>query len=137
MPNFVLQYTNAGQLVEEKIESFSHLLARLDSIGPEFGHRHGVPYGVDLVRDEGGRLVIGVGNEQWILMFIPADEDNEPIVYSFGDPTETGRIRVYFGDVSLMSRKYLIARADALRAIQTWFDEGRLGDAVRWTETIY
>jgi len=138
MRDVVLEFANPNRcVIQERPASFSELLDRLTAIGFEYGALHGMPFAVDIVRLDLGRLCVGVGNGQWMLMFHPADEDNEPTLYSLGDVTEAGMVPFYFGDVSLMSRKYLVAKSDALRVLQGWFEDGELTDAIKWTNKIY
>lgn len=138
MSDVVLEYVDrTRRLIQEHPSSFAELLERLEGIRTEYSALHGMPFGVDLVRDGVGRMVVGLGNGEWFLMFHPADEDNEPTVYSLGHMQAEGAVSFYLGDASLMSRKYLVARSDALRVLQSWFEDGTLGDAVKWTDKIF
>lgn len=138
MNGVVLEFVDAGRkLAQEHLSSFSELLERLEGIRCEYGALHRMPFGVDLIRDGVGRLVVGMGDGEWLLMFHPADEDTEPTVYSLGNMQAEGAVAFYLGDASLMSRKYLVARSDALRVLQTWFADGILGDAITWTDKIF
>jgi hypothetical protein len=134
----VLEYVDVGRrLVREQPSSFSELLRRLEAIQIEYSVVHGMPFGVDLVRERVGRLVVGLSNGQWLLMFHPADAEAEPTIYSLGDVEAEGTVRFYLGDASLMSRKYLVPQSDSLRVLRAWFEEGVLGDGVNWTDRIF
>jgi hypothetical protein len=137
MKDVVLEYVDrTRELIQEHPASFTELLGRLESIRSEYSALHGMPFGVDLVR-ELGRLVVGLGDGEWLLMYHPADEDTEPTVYSLGNMQAEGTVPFYLGDASLMSRKYTVSRSDALRVLQTWFEDGILSDAVKWTDKIF
>lgn len=138
MSDVMLEYVDSERrLIQEHPSSFSQLLERLEAIRVEYGTIHGMPFAVDLVRNGVGRMVVGLGDGEWLLMFHPEEENTQPTVYSVGNIQAEGTASFYLGDASLMSRKYLIARSDALRVLQTWFDDGDLGDAVNWTDKIF
>ncbi len=138
MNRVVLEYPDKrGRLTHEYPSSITELLDRLECIRTEYGALCGMPFGVDLVRDGEGTLVVGLGDDEWLFMFHPVDENNEPTTYSLGNEYAEGSASFYLGDAGLMSRKYLIARSDALKVLKSWFETGELGDAVKWTDTIY
>jgi len=138
MNDVVLEYVDrTGRLIQEHPSSFAELRERLEDIRTKYSALHGMPFGVDLVRDGVGRMVVGLGDGEWLLMFHPADEDTKPTVCSLGNMQAEGTVSFYLGDASLMSRKYLIARSDAFRVLQSWFEDGSLGDAVKWTHEIF
>ena len=132
----ILRFGGANQgTFEEHPSNVSELMRRLDQIGKEYGQRLGIPYAVDLIRDGVGTLSVGLGDEQSILMFFSSSEE-EP-VYSLGNEQATGVCRFYFGDVTALSRKYLVPRSAADSVIREWFEFGTLGDFVHWTREIY
>lgn len=140
MGDVKLEYVDrARQLIREHPASFAALLERLECVRTEYCALHEMPFGVDIVRDGVGRLVcgLGMGNRDWFLMFHPADEETDPVLYSLGDTEKEGMVRYHLGEAGGVSRKYLVARSDALRVLQSWFENGTLSNAVNWTDKIF
>ena len=94
-----------------------------------------MPYAVDLVREGEGRLSIGLGNNEWMLFYY--SEDGEVVLNSLGNEEAEGTVLFYFGDHTELSRKYLIPSSDALEVVRTWFEDGILSNAIKWTEEIF
>ena len=70
-------------------------------------------------------------------MFVPADEEVDPVLYSLGNPEIEGSVRFFVGNASLISRKYLVPRDRAIASIRFWFEKNELGEEVKWTSAIF
>jgi len=147
MPGVVLFYGYPFEgKFQERPPSFEALLGRLDELREQYGPRLGIPYSVDLLRTEGAvpddpttveRLSVGLGDDDgWMLFWFPAEDAQAPLS-AVGDESAEGSVVFWFGDWSLLSRKYLVPRSAALEAIRAWFEEGVLSDVVAWTDQLY
>lgn len=128
----VIEHSDAGRgLLVERPRDATELLDRLAFLAAKYRPICGIPYAVDLVREE-GRLAVGMADDSWVLSFFPADGGSAR--NSLGNPAATGGTAFYFGDHTEMSNKYLIPRALAIDAVRQWCADGSLSAAVVWTE---
>ncbi len=143
----VLTYggTSKGDF-EEPVESFEVLARRLDEIALEYRSLLGIPFSVDLIRDNGmlrkdpsqcERLSVGLGNGLWVLFYLPVDEEKGSAKNSLGDPNAKGSVTFFFGDHTLISRKHLVPKQQAVEAIRQWLETGRIDGGMRWTSETF
>lgn len=92
------------------------------------------PFAVDVVIDEIGRMSIGL-DENTVLCYKSADIETQ--LTALGDLSAEGNVSFYFGDYSVMSRKYLIPYELALDVLEHWTETGKLSEKVIWTDKIY
>lgn len=92
------------------------------------------PFAVDVVIDEIGRMSIGL-DEDTVLCYKSADLETQ--LTALGDLTAEGNVTFYFGDYSVMSRKYLIPYELALDVLEHWTETGELSGKVIWTDKLY
>jgi hypothetical protein len=127
----------------ERLTDADQIVRRLQDIAADRRVSVGVPYGLDLLRDNGAclddptlveRLSIGVGNGDWLLGYYAGDGT---FLNALGDENASGIVTFNFGEWTEFSRKYLIPKEAALTAIRAWIQTGELTDAVRWTAELY
>jgi Immunity protein Imm1 len=136
MGTVLLRYGDVGRgEFEERPATFAELERRLEEIRNEYNRLLKMPYSVDLIRGGIGILSVGLGDGYWILAYHP--EAEEQSLTSLGDESADGDVLFFFGDHTLLSRKYLVPRESALSAVRTWFEEGKIGQDVRWTSKLY
>lgn len=131
----VLRHSKGGAgESEELVSDIQALVQRLDDLSREYEPIVRIAYAVDVV-GERGTMMVGMGQEGWMLSFAPKDDGE--VQNSLGDATADGQAAFFFGDHTLVSRKYLIARDDALNALEHWCSTGRLNAGVRWTSALF
>ena len=131
----ILQYCiNGYNIHEEKIESFSSLIIRLNEIKNEAADIIKGIFSVDIMIQDIGRISIGL-DDKCILSYTSADFDTT--LTSLGDESAKGQTMYYFGDYSLMSNKYIIQYEDALNVLEVWISNGLLSDSIKWTTELY
>ena len=81
-----------------------------------------------------GRLSVGLGDDEWMLFY--TSEDRE-VLNSVGNRHADGSVVYFFGDHTLLSRKYFVPKDKALSVIETWFHTGELNRAVNWTTELF
>jgi hypothetical protein len=119
----------------ERPDSFAELQSRLGRLSREYEDKLGMSFTVDLVREGGGRLSVGLGEHQWMLSYSP--EDDGPALNSLGDAGADGHVVFHFGQYTRLSRKYLVPRRSALEAVKAFWEHGALSQAIEWTEEIF
>lgn len=92
------------------------------------------PFSVDIVINEIGRMSIGL-DEDTVLCYKSSDLELQ--LTALGDLFAEGNATFYFGDYSLISKKYLIPYELALDILNYWINTGNLSDKVIWTDQIY
>jgi hypothetical protein len=131
----LLQYGDAGAGVStERPKSFDELKQRLSQLGNEYRTKLDIPYSVDLVIEGRGRLSIGLGDGEWMLFYTSEDGD---MLSSVGDRNADGSVIFFFGDHTLLSRRYLVSKDQALSVIETWFEKGEISHAIDWTRELF
>jgi hypothetical protein len=127
----------------ERPRTVDEVLRRIAEVSAECGKKHGLPYAVDVLVDNGRleedpssaeRMSVGVGDGEWMLFFYPGDGSS---LGSLGNRDAAGTIWFEFGDWTEMSRKYLIPKERALAAIKTWLETGKLGNELQWTMELF
>jgi Immunity protein Imm1 len=132
-----LIHSDAGRGdVEEAVTDFPSLLQALESLSARYEPVVHIPYAVDLVSDGAGRLSVGMGPEGWMLTYQPEDPDGLA-ANAVGDRSATGNTSFFFGDHTLVSRKYLVPKPRALHALREWWEFGRLDPALEWSNEIF
>lgn len=129
--------------IKESVAGAREVIDKVQAIGNEYRLKYNMPYGIDILVDNEQsrldpssveRMVVGVGDGEWMLFHF---SDDGAQMASLGNENATGTIMFNFGDWSEMSRKYLVKKEDALRALHVWLKSGRLGNEIRWTSSIY
>lgn len=110
------------------------LREQLQSIKNETADIFTAPFAVDAVIDEIGRISIGL-DENTVLCYKSADMETQ--LTALGNLSAEGNATFYFGDYSVMSRKYLIPYQLALDVLEHWTETGELSGKVIWTDKIY
>ena len=120
------------------VETFDSLVAAMDALARRYEPVCGVPYGVDIVRPAEGRLLVGMGADGWLVTFVPDSDDEASVsVTAVGDRAACGEATFYFGDQTLVSRKYLLPRSLALDVVREWWERGELSRHVPWTSELF
>lgn len=110
------------------------LREQLQSVKSETADLFTAPFAVDAVINEIGRMSIGL-DKNTVLCYKSADSETQ--LTALGDLTAEGNVTFYFGDYSLMSRKYLIPYELALDVLEHWTETGELSGKVMWTDKLY
>ena len=110
------------------------LREQLQTIGNETVNIFNAPFTVDVVIDEIGRMSIGL-DKNTVLCYKSADLETQ--LTALGDLSAEGNVSFYFGDYSVMSRKYLIPYEIALDVLEHWTETGELSGKVMWTDKLY
>lgn len=110
------------------------LREQLQSIKNETADIFTAPFAVDVVINEIGRISIGL-DKNTVLCYKSADTEAQ--LTSLGDLNAEGNVSFYFGDYSVMSRKYLIPYELALDVLKYWTETGELSGKVIWTDKLY
>ncbi|MDE6728593.1 MAG: hypothetical protein K2J80_11750 [Oscillospiraceae bacterium] len=110
------------------------LREQLRTIKSETADIFTAPFAVDVVIDEIGRMSIGL-DENTVLCYKSADLETQ--LTALGDLSAEGNVTFYFGDYSVMSRKYLIPYELALDVLEHWTETGELSGKVMWTDKLY
>jgi hypothetical protein len=141
--NIVLSYYYRGCGDHyEKPSSYVTLVQRLDELIREYNPRVGIPFSVDLMKDNGylaidpstaERLSVGLGDGEWILLYFPGETGGK-FQASLGDPDAEGKVAFFFGDWTELSRKHLVPRQQALEVVRVWFEEGVLSSVIEWSD---
>lgn len=132
----VLRHSDAGQgNVEEHPATFDALISRLAELSRQYEAIVRMPYAVDLVREGVGVLSVGLGTDEWMLSIF--DAEGEMIKNSLGDRAAIGETSFYFGDHTLISRKYLVPKDAALEVVRLWWEKGEISSAIQWTDEIF
>lgn len=92
------------------------------------------PFGVDVVIDETGRMSIGL-DENTVLCYKSTNLETQ--LTALGDLNAEGGAVFYFGDYSILSKKYLIPYRLALDVLEHWIETGELSGRVKWADKIY
>src|SRR5438034_1002750 len=105
MADVVLMYAGNGTPDGmERHAAWPALLARIEELRVEYSAYHGIPFSVDLAKDNGllaqdpstaERLSVGLGNGQWIICYFPGEKGGANL-YSLGDPEAKGSVIFYF-----------------------------------------
>lgn len=119
---------------KESVSSFSSLVDRVRTIGQEYSARVKMPFGLDLLAENGDRLSIALGSDHAVISRFSAE--HEDTITAVGDPDATGSTTFYFGDHSLMPNKFVISSEVAWKIIQEWCESGTLSCAASWTSQI-
>lgn len=110
------------------------LREQLQTITDETADIFTAPFAADVVIDEIGRMSVGLDKDT-ILCYKSADLETQ--LTALGDLTAEGNAVFYFGDYSVMSRKYLIPYELALDVLEHWTETGELSGKVVWTDKLY
>lgn len=110
------------------------LREQLQTIKIETADIFTAPFAVDVVIDDIGKMSIGL-DENTVLCYKSADLETQLTV--LGDQSAEENATFYFGDYSVMSRKYLIPYQLALDVLEHWTETGELSGKVIWTDKIY
>jgi Immunity protein Imm1 len=113
--------------------SYEEMVSTMEALARKYEPICGIPYSVDVVGPT-GRLSVGLGSEQWMLT---ASLNDGTVMNSLGDESAEGETSFYFGDHTLLSRKYLVPRELALKAVREWWEHGSLSPCILWTDRIY
>ena len=131
----VIEYCYDGYHdIRVDIDSFIGLQQQLEKIKKETMGIFTAPFSVDVVIDEIGRISIAL-DETTMLCYKSADLEFQ--LTAIGDLAAEGYATVYFGDYSIMSKKYLISYNLALDILDFWINTGKLSDQVSWTDKIF
>lgn len=110
------------------------LREQLQTIKNETADIFTAPFAVDVVINEIGRMSVGL-DENTVLCYKSADMETQ--LTALGDPNAEGNVTFYFGDYSVMSKKYLIPYELALDILEHWTENGELSGKVVWTDKLY
>jgi hypothetical protein len=120
--------------IKSEITSFDTLTVQLQDIRQQSADLFSVPFSVDIVVEQKGTLSIGLADST-ILCYTSADyKDMRTAV---GDRSAEGEAVFYFGDYSVLSKKYLIPYDLALKVLAHWCMTGTLSEEVEWTYEIF
>ncbi|MCL2059328.1 MAG: hypothetical protein FWH01_09785 [Oscillospiraceae bacterium] len=121
---------------DEKIEvgSFIDLKSQLLKIKEDTAEMFSAPFSVDVQVEAIGFMSIGLADDT-ILCYKSWDLENQ--LTSVRDLSANGNISFYFGDYTLMSKKYLISYDLALDVLNDWILTGELNDKVLWTAQLF
>ena len=117
----------------EVVPTPENLQLRLKAIVDENSAR-GIPFGVDLVSDNGDRLSVGLGRDSAVISHF--DAKRVQAVTALGDADAKGNTTFYFGDHTLLPNKFLIPLDVAWQIIHQWHEHGTLSSEVTWTSAI-
>jgi len=120
--------------IKTEFDSFANLKKQLECIKEETTGLFSAPFSVDIVLDDIGFMSIGLADST-ILCYKSWDFEEQ--LTAVGDLFEDGNITFYFGDYSLMSKKYLIPYSVALGVLEAWIATGELSDKVEWTHELF
>ncbi len=110
------------------------LRKQLQTIIKETADIFTAPFSVDVVINDIGRMSVGL-DENTVLCYKSADLETQ--LTALGDLSAEGNVTFYFGDYSVMSRKYLIPYELALDVLEHWTETGELSGKVIWTDKLY
>ncbi|WP_254513366.1 Imm1 family immunity protein [Anatilimnocola floriformis] len=135
MPNAVLEFEICGTHHREKIETVDALVQRIEQLAAD-GVKNGKlsAFSASIFHEGEGWLIVGVGKTEWLLCHSTLDHE---VITSVGDRTATGFEAFYIGDYSEMSRKYLVSRDLAVKAITLWIETAKLSPEIEWTDEIF
>ncbi len=135
MLNTYLEYCLDGyNVIKEKVSSLDDLIITLQQIKDEKVKTIQAIFCVDIVVEKKGRLSIGL-DDRSILTYI--SEDFDEALTSLGDKHAQGETMYYLGEYSLMSNKYVIPYTKAINVVDYWICQGKLSDAIEWTDEIF
>ena len=127
--------------IEYCIDGYNNIVIRVDSlqeqlqkINEETCDIFKSPFSVDVIIEEIGRISIGLA-EDTVLCYKSSDLETQ--LTALGDLLAEGNVSFYFGDYSLISKKYLIPYELALDVLKYWISTGNLSDKVIWTDELY
>lgn len=110
------------------------LREQLQTIKNETADIFTAPFAVDVVIDDIGRISIGL-DENTVLCYKSVDLETQ--LTALGDLSAEGNVTFYFGDYSVMSRKYLIPYELASDVLEHWTETGELSGKVIWTDKLF
>jgi hypothetical protein len=123
-----------GDEKEEVVDAFERLVERVRSITQANSTVVGMPFGLDLVAENGKRLSVAFGDDCAVVSHYDAQERNT--VTAVGSPTVAGSTAFYFGDHTLMPNKFQIPNETAWEVVKEWCEYGTLCSKVDWTSRI-
>lgn len=134
MYNFFVEYNIDGYNdIVINVDSFDSLKAQLQKIKKETEEIFTAPFSVDIVIEGKGRMSIGL-DDNTVLCY--KSEDLEIQLTAIGNASAEGYVTIYFGDYSILSKKYLITYNLALEVLRDWINTGELSDKVKWTDEL-
>src|SRR5262245_52779958 len=119
-------------VIEELVHSEEELLDRLRALKTKYLRRLDKPIGVDLISEQGDYLSIGLGVDESVVIYFPADGT---VYYSLGDESAQGTTVCYFCQWTELTRKYVIPWKKAEAVARDWLRTG-LSDEIRWTDEM-
>lgn len=134
MYNFFVEYNiNGYNDIIIHVDSFDSLQVQLQKIKRETEGIFTAPFSVDVVIEGKGRMSIAL-DDNTVLCY--KSEDLEIRLTTVGDVSAEGDVTIYFGDYSILSRRYFITYNLALDVLNDWIKTGELSDKVRWTDEL-
>jgi hypothetical protein len=119
------------ETVSEEVAGPDQALTRLDELEDRFWGGEQLCVSPRLQLRSGKGLYVGLAEEHWLLMEVGTDDGE--FTWALGNPAAEGTLWVYFPADTEVSRKRLVPRTEARRAVREWLESGRLGGGLVWT----
>jgi hypothetical protein len=108
------------------------VLARLDELESRFWVGEQLCVSPRVRADNGEELCIGLAGDHWLLEHVGTGDCE--FSWAIGDPEAEGTLWVYSPADTEVSRKRLVPRAAAERAVREWLESKTLGGGLVWTD---
>lgn len=127
--------TAVGRLEWNETEREVNTLEELDRALDELENQAQEPFMVELVRDDGASLSMGLGQSVTVLDYVPAD-GNPPYLLSHGPGTSAQSIWFrYRGDASEFPPEAAVPYPMGRAALRHFLSTGQLTSDLTWRET--
>ena len=126
-------------------DSFNDLLSRCEKAVKDCRNMYQLGAGLELVLGCGSmpedptevdRLLIGMCDTEWVLLYMPSNASGSIPLASLGDADAVGVVPFDFGQHSEILRQHLIPSDIAKHALRDWIERGLLSHEVNWVPQL-